>query len=53
MVESDAEDEVRDAGLIFTAQRVETSQKSLPWLARTYAELLGGERSCATKSDAE
>jgi len=44
MIEDDAEDEVRDAGLIATAQRVEHYEIAGYGCARTYAELLGDER---------
>lgn len=41
MIEEDAEDEVRDAGLIGAAQRVEHYEMAGYGCARTYAELLG------------
>jgi len=41
MIEEDAEDEVRDAGLISAAQRVEHYEMAGYGTARTYAELLG------------
>ena len=41
MIEDDAEDEVRDAGLISAAQRVEHYEIAGYGSARTYAELLG------------
>src|SRR4029453_16125294 len=41
MIEQDAEDEVRDAGLISAAQRVEHYEIAGYGCARTYAELLG------------
>ena len=41
MIEEDAENEVRDAGLISTAQRVEHYEIAGYGCARTYAELLG------------
>jgi ferritin-like metal-binding protein YciE len=41
MVKEDAEDEVRDAGLIAAAQRVEHYEIAGYGCARTYAELLG------------
>jgi len=41
MIEEDAEDEVRDAGLIAAAQRVEHYEFVGHGCARTYAELLG------------
>jgi ferritin-like metal-binding protein YciE len=41
MIEEDAEDEVRDAGLIAAAQRVEHYEIAGYGTARTYAELLG------------
>ena len=43
MIEIDAEDEVRDAGLISAAQRVEHYEIAGYGCARTYAELLGDE----------
>jgi ferritin-like metal-binding protein YciE len=41
MIEEDAEDEVRDAGLISAAQRVEHYEIAGYGCARTYAEILG------------
>jgi ferritin-like metal-binding protein YciE len=41
MIEEEAEDEVRDAGLISAAQRVEHYEMAGYGCARTYAELLG------------
>ncbi len=41
MIEEDAEDEVRDAGLITAAQRVEHYEMAGYGTARTYAQLLG------------
>lgn len=41
MMEEDAEDEVRDAGLIAAAQRVEHYEMAGYGCARTYAKLLG------------
>jgi ferritin-like metal-binding protein YciE len=41
MIEEEAEDEVRDAGLIAAAQRVEHYEMAGYGTARTYAELLG------------
>ena len=41
MIAKDAEDEVRDAGLIAAAQRVEHYEMAGYGCARTYAELLG------------
>ena len=41
MIKEDAEDEVRDAGLIAAAQRVEHYEMAGYRCARTYAELLG------------
>ena len=41
MIETDAEDDVRDAGLISTAQRVEHYEIAAYGCARTYAELIG------------
>ena len=43
MIETDAEDEVRDVGLISAAQRVEHYEIAGYGCARTYAELLGDE----------
>jgi ferritin-like metal-binding protein YciE len=43
MIEADAKDEVRDAGLISTAQRVEHYEIAAYGCARTYAELLGDD----------
>jgi ferritin-like metal-binding protein YciE len=51
MIEADAEDEVRDAGLISTAQRVEHYEIAAYGCARTYAELLGDEEGvCLLKA---
>jgi ferritin-like metal-binding protein YciE len=51
MIETDAEDEVRDAGLISTAQRVEHYEIAAYGCARTYAELLGDEEGvCLLKA---
>ena len=41
MIKEDAEDEVKDAGLIAAAQRVEHYEMAGYGCARTYAELLG------------
>jgi ferritin-like metal-binding protein YciE len=41
MIEEDADEEVRDAGLIAAAQRVEHYEMAGYGCARTYAELLG------------
>jgi ferritin-like metal-binding protein YciE len=41
MIQEDAEDEVRDAGLIAAAQRVEHYEMAGYGCARTYADLLG------------
>jgi ferritin-like metal-binding protein YciE len=41
MIEEEADDEVKDAGLIATAQRVEHYEMAGYGTARTYAELLG------------
>ncbi len=41
MIEEDADEEVRDAGLISAAQRVEHYEMAGYGCARTYAELLG------------
>jgi ferritin-like metal-binding protein YciE len=43
MIETDAEDEVRDAGLISAAQRVEHYEIAGYGCARTYAELIGDD----------
>lgn len=43
MVEMDGEDEVRDAGLISAAQRVEHYEMAGYGCAKTYAELLGDD----------
>ncbi len=47
MIEEDAEDEVRDAGLIAAAQRVEHYEIAGYGCARTYAELLGDPDAAA------
>lgn len=44
MIKEDAEDEVRDAGLIAAAQRVEHYEMAGYGCARTYAELLGDKQ---------
>lgn len=44
MAKEDAEDEVRDAGLIASAQRVEHYEIAGYGCARTYAELLGDKK---------
>ena len=44
MIEEDAEDQVRDAGLIAAAQRVEHYEIAGYGCARTYAELLGDQQ---------
>ncbi len=44
MIEEDAEDEVRDAGLIAAAQRVEHYEMAGYGCARTYAEELGDKQ---------
>lgn len=41
MIEEEADDEVKDAGLIAAAQRVEHYEMACYGTARTYAELLG------------
>ena len=41
MIEEEADDEVRDAGLIAAAQRVEHYEMAGYGCARTYAQLLG------------
>ncbi len=43
MIEEDADEEVRDAGLIAAAQRVEHYEMAGYGCARTYAEILGYE----------
>ena len=45
MIKEDAEDEVRDAGLIAAAQRVEHYEMAGYGCAQTYAELLGDRDS--------
>ena len=51
MIETDAEDEVRDAGLISTAQRVEHYEIAAYGCAQTYAELIGdGEGASLLKA---
>ncbi len=45
MIEEEADDEVRDAGLISAAQRVEHYEISGYGTARTYAELLGDKEA--------
>jgi ferritin-like metal-binding protein YciE len=45
MIEEDADDDVRDAGLISAAQRVEHYEMAGYGTARTYAELLGDNES--------
>jgi ferritin-like metal-binding protein YciE len=47
MIEEDAENEVRDAGLISAAQRVEHYEIAAYGCARTYAELLGDEEGAS------
>ncbi|MBA3608535.1 MAG: ferritin-like domain-containing protein [Chthoniobacterales bacterium] len=44
MIEEDAEDEVRDAGLISAAQRVEHYEMAGYGCARTYAEMLSDDK---------
>lgn len=44
MIEEDAEDDVRDAGLISAAQRVEHYEIAGYGTARTYAEILGDKK---------
>ncbi len=56
MIEEDAEDEVRDAGLISAAQRVEHYEMAGYGTARTYAKLLGdtqGQQLLQTTLDEE
>ena len=48
MVSEDAEDEVRDAGLIAAAQRAEHYEIAGYGCARTYAELLGDKKGART-----
>src|SRR5215467_3499390 len=45
MIKENAEDEVRDAGLIAAAQRVEHYEMAGYGCARTYAEMLGDRQS--------
>lgn len=47
MIEEDADDDVRDAGLIAAAQRVEHYEMAGYGCARTYAELLGDKEGAA------
>ena len=47
MIEEDAEDEVRDAGLIAAAQRVEHYEMAGYGCARTYAEEIGDKEGAA------
>ncbi len=47
MIEEDAEDDVRDAGLIAAAQRVEHYEIAGYGCARTYAELMGDPDAAA------
>jgi ferritin-like metal-binding protein YciE len=56
MIEEEADDEVRDAGLIAAAQRVEHYEIAGYGTARTYASLLGdkeGEKLLQTTLDEE
>ena len=46
MIEEEADEEVRDAGLISAAQRVEHYEIAGYGCARTYAELLGDKEGC-------
>jgi ferritin-like metal-binding protein YciE len=48
MAKEDAEDEVRDAGLIAAAQRVEHYEIAGYGCARTYAQLLGDKKGART-----
>ena len=48
MIKEEAEDEVRDAGLISAAQRVEHYEMAGYGCARTYAELLGDSEGAKT-----
>ena len=47
MIEEEADEEVRDAGLIAAAQRVEHYEMAGYGCARTYAELLGDKKGAA------
>ncbi len=47
MIEMEGEDEVRDAGLISSAQRVEHYEMAGYGCAKTFAELLGDEEGAA------
>ena len=47
MIEEEADDDVRDAGLISAAQRVEHYEMAGYGCARTYAELLGDKEGAA------
>ena len=51
MIEEEADDEVRDAGLIAAAQRVEHYDMAGYGCARTYAELLSDKkgRNCSRR----
>lgn len=48
MIEEDADEEVRDAGLIAAAQRVEHYEMAGYGCARTYAQILGHKEDAAT-----
>jgi len=48
MIEEEADEEVRDAGLISAAQRVEHYEIAGYGCARTYAELLGDKKGAKT-----
>ena len=48
MIKEEAEDEVRDAGLIAAAQRVEHYEIAGYGCARTYAQILGEKQGAAT-----
>ena len=48
MIEEEAEDDVRDAGLISAAQRVEHYEMAGYGCARTYAEILGDKEGART-----
>ena len=51
MIQTDTEDEVRDAGLISTAQRVEHYEIAAYGCAHTYAELIGDDEGvCLLKA---
>jgi ferritin-like metal-binding protein YciE len=47
MIEEEADDEVKDAGLIAAAQRVEHYEMAGYGTARTYAEILGDKEGAS------